>query len=86
MADIVTEINKLTKEQVESKESEPVMVAPAEPTKEEILAVAALLQRKDNNGGFRKIADTTGVKLVHVKNIYQAMRARLAELEVEVGP
>jgi hypothetical protein len=85
MADIETEVKSLTKDKVENLETGPTMAPLKEPTKAKILEVVALLQRKEQNGGYRGIAQTVGdgMKPSQVKQIHMAMKTRLAELAAQ---
>jgi len=85
MADINEEIEKLTIDKVKPIEPQPGEVTTAPPpelTKEQILQAAGLLQEKETNGGYRKIAEIVGggIKPSQVKKIHKAMKKREAEL------
>jgi hypothetical protein len=80
VAKIDEEVSKLAKDKVENLEDAVTVALPADPTQQQILDAAALLQRPNTNGGYREIAKSVGIKTSQVKRIHRAMKTRLAEL------
>jgi hypothetical protein len=88
MADIETEVNKLDYDSVKNLEVDPVTKPPPDLTKEQILQVVGLLQRKEENGGYRGISTAvgSGIKASQVKKIHLAMKNHAAKIAQEAIP